>query len=83
MFAGRDGRSASLRLEQNGVVAPDLQASYVQQAGRLDYTAVVKQSDGQRVWNCEHITHADPSSAIECARREVARRTAPEKHSKP
>ncbi len=70
-------------LEQNGVVAPDLQASYVQQAGRLDYTAVVKQSDGQRVWNCEHITHPDPSSAIECARREVARRTAPEKHSKP
>jgi len=64
-------------------VAPDLQTSYVQQAGRLDYMAVVKQSDGQRVWNCEHITHANPSSAIECARREVARRTAPEKHSKP
>ena len=60
----------------------DLQASYVQQAGRLDYTAVVQQSDGQRVWNCEHITHPDPSSAIECARREVARRTGPEKHSK-
>ncbi len=69
-------------LEQNGVVAPDLQASYLQQAGRLDYTAVVKEADGQRVWNCEHITHANPSSAIECARREVARRT-PEKHSKP
>jgi len=64
-----------------GYVAPDLKASYVQLAGRLDYTAVVKQSDGQEVWNCEHITHYDPSSAIECARREVARRTAPEKHS--
>jgi len=63
--------------------APDLQASYIQQAGRLDYTAVVRQSDGQQVWNCEHITHPDSSSAIECARREVARRTAPEKHSKP
>jgi Zn-finger protein len=60
-------------------VAPDLQASYVQQAGRLDYTAVVKQSDGQGVWNCEHITHPDPSSAIECARRELARRIASEK----
>jgi len=71
-----------LGLEQNGYVAPDLQASYVQQAGRLDYTAVVK-SDGQGVWNCEHITHLDPSSAIECARREVARRATPEKHSKP
>jgi hypothetical protein len=68
-------------LGQNGFVAPDLQASYLQQVGRLDYTAVVKQSDGQGVWNCEHITHYDPSSAIECARREVARRTAPEKHS--
>jgi len=64
------------------VVAPDLKASYVRQAGRLDYTAVVEQSDGQGVWNCEHITHPDPSSAIECARREVARRTAPEEHSK-
>jgi hypothetical protein len=69
--------------EQNGFVNPDLQASYIQQAGRFDYTAVVKQSDGQGVWNCEHITHANPSSAIECARREVARRAAPEKHSKP
>ena len=68
-------------LEQNAFVAPDLQESYLQQVGRLDYTAVVKQSDGQEVWNCEHITHYDPSSAIECARREVARRTAPEKHS--
>ena len=68
-------------LEQNAVVAPDLQESYLQQVGRLDYTAVVKQSDGQEVWNCEHITHYDPSSAIECARREVARRTGPEKHS--
>ena len=65
------------------VVAHDLQASYIQQAGRLDYTAVVQQPDGQGVWNCEHITHSDPSSAIECARREVARRTVPEKHSKP
>ncbi len=83
MFPESHGRSASLGLEQNGVVAPDLQASYVQQAGRLDYTAVVKQSDGQGVWNCEHITPANPSSAIECARREVARRTAPEKPSKP
>jgi hypothetical protein len=71
-----------LALEQNGIVAPDLQASCVQQAGRLDYTAVVKQSDGQGVWNCEHITHADPSSAIECARRELARRTVPEKDSR-
>lgn len=61
-------------------MAPDLQASYVQEAGRLDYAAVVK-SDGRVVWNCEHITHHDPSSAIECARREVARRTVPEKHS--
>ncbi len=76
-------RSALFGLEQNGVVATDLQASYVQQAGRLDFTAVVKHSDGQRVWICEHITHANPSSAIECARREVAQRTAPEKHSKP
>jgi hypothetical protein len=65
-----------------GLVAPDLQASYVQQAGRLGYTAVVQQPDGQEVWNCEHITHPDPSSAVECARREVARRTAPEKPSK-
>jgi hypothetical protein len=39
-----------------GLWAPDLQASYLQQGGRLDYTAVVKQSDGQGVWNCEHIT---------------------------
>jgi Zn-finger protein len=53
----------------------------LQQVGRLDYTAVVKQSDGQEVWNCEHITHYEASSAIECARREVARRTGPEKHS--
>jgi hypothetical protein len=68
-------------LEQNAFVAPGLQESYLQQVGHLDYTAVVKQSDGQEVWNCEHITHYDPSSAIECARREVARRTAPEKHS--
>jgi hypothetical protein len=68
-------------LEQNAIVAPELQASYLQQAGRLDYTAVVKQSDGQEVWSCEHITHYDPSLAIECARREVARRTSPEKHS--
>jgi hypothetical protein len=68
-------------LGQNGIVAPDLQASYLQQVGRLDYTAVVKQPDGQEVWNCEHITHYDSPSAIECARREVTRRTAPEKHS--
>jgi hypothetical protein len=65
-----------------GLVAPDLKASYVQQAGRLDYTAVVQQPDGREVWNCEHITHPDPSSAVECARREVARRTGPEKPSK-
>jgi Zn-finger protein len=71
----------SLGVEQNGFVTPDLEASYVQQAGRLDYTAVVKQSDGQGVWNCEHITHHDSSSAIECARRELARRTAPAKGS--
>ncbi len=83
MLAESHRRSALFGLEQNGVVAADLQASYVQQAGRLDFTAVVKQSDGQSVWNCEHITHANPSSAIDCARREVARRTAPEKHSKP
>lgn len=70
-------------LEKNEFVAADLQASYLQQVGRLDYTAVVKQSDGRRVWNCEQITHANPSSAIESARREVALRTAPEKHSKP
>jgi hypothetical protein len=62
-----------------GYVASDLQASYIQQAGRPDYTAVVKESDGQEVWSCEHITHHDPSSAIECARRELARRTGPEK----
>jgi hypothetical protein len=67
--------------EQNGFVTPDLEASYVQQAGRIDYTAVVKQSDGQGVWNCEHITHHDSASAIECARRELARRTAPKKDS--
>ena len=60
-------------------MAPDLQASYLQQVGRFDFTAVVKQSNGQRVWNCEHITHYDPSSAIECGRREIARRTAPMK----
>ena len=66
-----------------GYVAPDLKASYVQQAGRLDYTAMIKQSDGQTVWSCEHITHHDPSSAIECARRELARRTGPEKGSRP
>jgi hypothetical protein len=70
-----------MRLEQNAFVAPDLQESYLQQVGRLDYTAVVKQSDGEEVWNCEHITHYDPSSAIECARREIARRTVPEKQS--
>jgi|GEM_PF-4864387 Zn-finger protein len=64
-----------------GYVAPDLKASYVQLAGRLDYTAVVKQSDGQGVWSCEHITHPDASSATECARRELARRTGPEKGS--
>lgn len=60
-------------------MAPDLQASYVQQAGRLDYTAVVKDSQGQGVWSCEHITHHDPSAAMECAGREVARRTGSEK----
>jgi hypothetical protein len=60
-------------------VPPDLQASSVQQEGRSDYTAVVTQSDGQGVWNCEHITHHDAASAIECARRELARRTSPGK----
>jgi Zn-finger protein len=64
-----------------GYVAPDLKASYVQLAGRLDYTAVVKQADGQGVWSCEHITHPDASSATECARRELARRTGTEKGS--
>src|SRR5713101_8423659 len=64
-------------------VAPDLTASYIQQAGHLDYTAMIKQSDDTAVWSCEHITHYDPSSAIECARRELARRTGPEKGSRP
>ncbi len=61
-----------------GHVAPNLQSSYVQQAGRLDYTALVKQSDGQEVWSCEYITHHDPASAMECAGRELARRTGSE-----
>jgi hypothetical protein len=68
-------------LEQNGFVARDLQAFSIQQTGRLDFTAIVKQSDGQEVWSCEHITHHDAFSAMECANRELARRTAPEKHS--
>jgi hypothetical protein len=80
----RDGatiqRSASLGAGQNKLVAGDLQAFSIQQTGRLDYTAVVKQS-GQEVWSCEHITHHNPISAMECANREIARRTAPEKHS--
>jgi N-methylhydantoinase B/oxoprolinase/acetone carboxylase alpha subunit len=74
-------RSSSLGLEQNAFVASDLQAFSIQQTGRLDYTAVIKQSDGQVVWSCEHITHHEVSSAIECANRELARRTPPEKHS--
>jgi hypothetical protein len=74
-------RSVSFTWSRMGHVAPELKASYVQLAGRLDYTAVVKQSDGQGVWSCEHITHHDPSSATECARREVARRTDPQKGS--
>jgi hypothetical protein len=65
--------------EQNRFVAPDLKASYVRQSSRLDYTAVIEQSDGQGVWSCEHITHPDSASAIECARREIARRTVPKK----
>jgi len=66
-----------LGTEQNGFVASDLKASYVKEADR--YAAVVK-SDGKEVWSCEHITHHDGSSAVECANREVARRTG-EKHS--
>jgi VCBS repeat-containing protein len=62
-------------------VAGDLHAFSIQQAGRLDYTAVVKQSDGHEVWSCEHITHHNPISAMDGANREIARRTAPEKHS--
>jgi hypothetical protein len=71
-------RSVSFAWSRMDNVASDLQASYVQQPGRLDYTAVVKRSDGQGVWSCEHITHHDASSAIECASRELARRTGPE-----
>jgi hypothetical protein len=69
-----------LGVEHNIFVARDLQAFSIQQVGRLDYTAVVKQSDGLEVWSCEHITHPDAFSAMECANRELARRTAPEKH---
>jgi Zn-finger protein len=67
--------------EQNRFMASDLRASCVQQEGRLDYTAVVKQTDGREVWSCEHITHHDNFSAMECANRELARRTAPPKDS--
>ena len=80
-FSNSHRRSVSFTWSRMGHMAPDLKASYVQLAGRLDYTAVVKQSDGKGVWSCEHITHHDPSSATECARREVARRTGPEKGS--
>lgn len=59
-------------------MAGNLKASYVKEADR--YAAVVK-SDGKEVWSCEHITHRDGSSAMECANREVARRTETEKHS--
>jgi hypothetical protein len=75
-------RSCSLGVEQNGFVAGDLRAFSIQQTGRLDYTAMVKQSDGQEVWSCEHITHPDAISAMECANRELARRTTPQKQSK-
>ncbi len=64
-----------------GFVARDLHAFSIQQTGRLDYTAVVKQSDGQQVWSCEHITHLDASSAMDCAKRELARRAEPDKPS--
>ena len=57
-------------------MASDLQATYVQLEQRPDYTAVLKRaSDGQEVWNCEHITHETPVDAIECATRELNRRT--------
>jgi len=61
-------------------VAADLRAFSTRQAGRVDYTAVVK-LDGEEVWSCEHITHHDASSAMECANRELVRRTGPERHS--
>ena len=70
-----------MSVEQNGIVARDLQAFAIQQRGRFDYTAVVKQSDGQEVWSREHIMHPDAFSAMECAKRELARRIGPEKHS--
>jgi hypothetical protein len=79
VFPHSHRRSVSFAWSTMGNVAPDLKASYVQLTGRIDYTAVVKQSDGQGVWSCEHITHSDPSAATECARREVARRTGPQK----
>ena len=57
-------------------MAADLQATYVQLERRPDYTAVLRRpSDGQDMWYCEHITHESPSDAIECASRELNRRT--------
>ena len=57
-------------------MAPELQATYVQLEGRPDYTAVLRRpSDRQEVWYCEHITHQSPADAIECATRELNRRT--------
>jgi len=57
-------------------MAPDLQATCVQLEGRPDYTAVLRRpADGQEVWYCEHITHERPADAIECATRELNRRT--------
>ena len=57
-------------------VAPELQPTYVQLEGRADYTAVLRRpSDGQDVWSCEHITHEGRDDAIECATRELNRRT--------
>jgi hypothetical protein len=64
-----------------GFVAGSPRESYIQQTGRLDYAAVVKQSDGREVWSCEHITHHAVLLAMECANHELLRRTAPEKQS--
>lgn len=52
-----------------------LQAAYVQQAGRPDYTAVIRRlSEQGDVWYCEHITHEAPADALVCAERELNRR---------
>ena len=57
-------------------MAPDLQPTYVQLERRPDFTAILRRpSDRQEVWYCEHITHQSPADAIECATRELNRRT--------